>query len=106
MMGPGKPWGAHESPRGYWHHPVSALAAALVPPGQTARLAAVVGLWHEDLGDPFQASELLCAHPLRHLPCLEHTGFTACRWGSWSLVFPAHGYIGRFNLYCYRLSLT
>ena len=82
-----------------------ALAAAPELLGQTAGLAAVVGLWHEDLGDPFQASQILCAHPLWHLLCLEHTGFIAWRWGSWSLVFQVHGYIRRFNLYWYHLSL-
>lgn len=50
-----------------------------------------------DLGDPFQASKLLCAHPLRHLPCLKPIGFIAWRWGSSLLVFQVRGYI-RFNL--------
>lgn len=82
-----------------------APAAAPEPLGQTAGLAAVVGLWHEDLGDPFQASELLRAHLLQHLLCLEHTGYIAWCWGSWLLVFRVRGYIRRFNLYWYHLSL-
>lgn len=90
-------WWARGAPQGT----VSSPGATGTDSGASCSRGALA----RDPGDPFQASELLRAHPLRHLLCLEHMGFIAQRWGAWSLVFRVHGYIRRFNLYWYHLSL-
>lgn len=55
--------GIHGEPAGTSTAPGNAGSSLALSLGQSVAPAAVLGLWHEDLRDPFQALELLFAHP-------------------------------------------